>query len=213
MDSDRLIESVLRECPWLSGAEIASCKASGDMESIMLHCYRLATHVAVKMKGKSPIEGADEDYWEDAIQECMLKVPNLIAKYRTRKPGDHINKYLVTAFSRCITRYIWKQLKGGMGSDRAPIRLFSANLDAELDDPDEDNEFSADALEYDCIPQGLRDPLDEAIAAQEVARADRRLRENQRKKFGQSKRHRFQGLGFCPEQELGAEFILSYRAS
>ena len=157
--------STIKASAILTEDEIEALTASGNAEDsrkLWLYAYRIASFVTVYARQKLPT-GFDELDWQDAVQECMIQYPKVLANYDKRQAP--FLRYMSSAFQFIIRRYMWGLNKGGMGSaDSAAM----APLSFEETRDNAANAFAADAHTE---AFGTRDPLIEAMAEDDVKAA------------------------------------------
>ena len=171
--------STIQASAILTEDEIEALTASGNAEDsrkLWLYAYRIASFVTVYARQKLPAS-FDELDWQDAVQECMIQYPTVLASYD--KGQAPFLRYMSSAFQFIIRRYMWGLNKGGMGSaDSAAM----APLSFEETRDNAANAFAADA--HDAMADqvfdnmvghtesfGTRDPLIEAMAEDDVKAA------------------------------------------
>lgn len=161
---DDFVSMIRAQCPILSNEAIRGYKAAGTYAPITLHAYRLAAYIATVVAQKAPADRIDDDDWQDAVNECMLHCTKLINDWRQEAS---FNAYAGRVFYNIILRYIWALQKGGVASAQEP--------DIVVDQLNPQQEDERRELTYADPPSGLRDPMIEAMAMQDLARAEKAL--------------------------------------
>lgn len=162
----------------LSDAVIAAhlaLRSSDESHKVLYaYAYRLAGAVGTYMRAKRD-ETMDDTDWQDAVQDCAMQYPQLLASFKRKTPTDTddaalreaFDAYLCRAFQRIIWHSIWGNIRGGTGGPRSKAYPIES-----LEGP-EDTEFNADPdyIEAESTAFGTRDPMVEAIAEQEATNA------------------------------------------
>jgi len=151
-----------------------------DKTIAYLYCRRIAAYVAVSMRESGRCPPTDDTDWIDAIQQCMLAVPEL-AKGWTEDRGA-FTTYASAAFRNVIWRYTWTLAKGGTGTADSGGHI-PLEIPPGMEYGDSLNEDMSDAGGYNAaafvdglyVGQGLRDPAIEAEAEQEAELAIKSL--------------------------------------
>lgn len=129
-------------------------------QGVYLYCHRIASYCARDLYGKVP--ETDESDWIDAIQECSLAAPQIVASWRLN-PTHKFASYASRAFRNIISNYLWTQAKGGTGSWRTAAELTTELPDEYYAAVDSNRSESGAYVE---APFGLRDPFEEVAAMQ-----------------------------------------------
>ena len=196
-------QNIIDSCPILSNSELSNLIEQGKMEPIYLHCYRLARYVTDNARRKVPSSLIDDDDWRDAVQECMLLVPEIVRDY---EPSKKFNSYAGRIFERTALAYMRRLTGGGIASDRTQrrpdkrVHLMELFTDADSEDSRE--------LSYIDPPMGFRSPEDETLAGEDVHEAMTALHDMKGRlgnKRGMSKREKRerQDFGYRVYTELG----------
>jgi hypothetical protein len=158
--------STIQASAILTEDEIEALTASGNAEDsrkLWLYAYRIASFVTVYARQKLPTN-FDELDWQDAVQECMIQYPTVLANYDKRQAP--FLRYMSSAFQFIIRRYMWGLNKGGMGSaDTAAMAPLS------FEDTRDNAAQVFDNMVGHTEAFGTRDPLIEAMAEDDVKAA------------------------------------------
>jgi hypothetical protein len=102
----------IKASPILTEEEIEALLQENNIEPLFKYAYRIAGFVSVYVRRKAPAR-VDETDWQDAVQECMVKFPEILKSYsKTEAP---FLRYMSRAFQTIIREYLWTTVKGGTG--------------------------------------------------------------------------------------------------
>lgn len=105
--------STIKASPILSEVEINQLLQDSNTEPLYRYAYRIAGFVTVYARQNAP-RGIDDTDWQDAVQECMIRFPGILATYR--RTDAPFLRYMSRTFQNVIKRYLWDVIKGGTGS-------------------------------------------------------------------------------------------------
>jgi hypothetical protein len=136
---------------------------------LALYCARIAVYCTQELRSAGKLPECDDSDYIDAAQECALHVAASGRTWLVNRRGKW-STYYSRVCRNVITDYLWTQYKGGTdygsGSGYPPSELPDTFHSVEVEEPTEGD--SEDTGAYASAPYGMRDPLEEAIAAQEA---------------------------------------------
>jgi hypothetical protein len=176
--------STIKASPILTEAEIELLLLASNHDALYRYAYRIAGFVTVYARQNAPA-GIDDTDWQDAVQECMVRFPGILATYR--RTDAPFLRYMSRTFQNVIKRYLWDVIKGGTGSSNtiADPTTYLDHLTGEWgsfsplpgagtqegQSEDSDMPFSLNVPESTGF--GTRDPLVELMADEAMERAMR----------------------------------------